>query len=163
MESERQALNASILAQLAVLGTQDNRIDDFLVAPERGLKLIQGLVALDPGESAFKAEDVFAAAGGLTRLTEGLLDHLIARHRGSTRIKNLNAGGNLLLTLRAGAPLDRKALNRVIGTFYLDWPYAAHFNRDLYRVPAGGLTVFGLIFGGLQKLRDMLDEQSGLA
>jgi hypothetical protein len=163
MDSDRQATNAAILAQLALLGTEQNRLADFLIAPERGEKLVQGLVALDPAQTGFKPEDVYAAARGLALLTESLLDHLIARHRGNERIKNLSASGNLLLALRAGPPLDRKSLNRLIGTFYLDWPFAAHFSRDLYRLSAGGLTVFALVFGGLQKLRDLLDEQSGLA
>jgi len=96
-------------------------------------------------------------------LTEALLDHLIAKYKGNDRVKNVIPSGNLLLQLRAGPALDRKSLNRAIGTFYLDWPYAAHWRRDLYRIPEGGLTVFGLVYGGLQKLRDLLDEQTGLA
>jgi len=159
---ENQQANAEILAQLALLGSEQNRLDDFLREPERGLKLMQSLQAFDPGTTGFAAEDVYKAAHGLSRLTEALLDHLIAKYSGQPRIKNLIASGNLLLQLRAGPALDRKALNRAIGTFYLDWPYAAHWRRDLYRIPAGGLTVFGLVFGGLQKLRDLLDEQTGL-
>ena len=67
-----------------------------------------------------------------------------------------------LLLLRSGPVTDRKSLNRIIGTFYLDWPYAAHWRRDLYRIPAANVTVTGLVFCGLQKLRDMLDEKNGL-
>ena len=154
--------NAEILAQLALLNTPGNRLDDFLLDPSRGLKLMQALQAFDPGTTGFKSEDIYAAAHGLSRLTEALLDHLIAKFKSNERIKNFISSGNLLLTLRAGPAMDRKALNRVIGTFYLDWPYAAHWRRDLYRIPEGGLTVFGLVFGGMQKLRDLLDEQTGL-
>ncbi len=161
--SDAQQSNADILAQLTLLGAEHNRLTDFLADPARGVKLMQALTAFDPGTTGFKAEDVYAAAHGLARLTEALLDHLIAKYRGNERVKNVIASGNLLLQLRAGPALDRKALNRAIGTFYLDWPYAAHWRRDLYRIPEGGLTVFGLVFGGLQKLRDLLDEQTGLA
>jgi hypothetical protein len=158
-----QQVNAQILVQLATLGSEQNRFPDFLGDPQRGLKLIQALQAFDPSATGFKTESIFAAATGLTGLSEALLEHLIGKYKGNDRIKNFIASGNLLLTLRAGPALDRKALNRIIGTFYLDWPYAAHWRRDLYRIPEGGLTVFGLIYCGLQKLRDLLDEQTGLA
>jgi hypothetical protein len=160
--SDAQRTNAEILVNLALLGTEQNRLEDFLREPERGVKLMQALQAFDPGVTGFNAEHIHRAAQGLSRLTEALLDHLIAKYKNSDRVKNLIASGNLLLQLRAGPPLDRKALNRAIGTFYLDWPYAAHWRRDLYRIPEGGLTVFGLVFGGLQKIRDLLDEQTGL-
>ena len=160
--SDAQRTNAEILVNLALLGTEQNRLEDFLREPERGVKLIQALQAFDPSALGFNAEHVYKAAHGLSRLTEALLDHLIAKYRGSDRVKNLIPSGNLLLQLRAGPPLERKTLNRAISTFYLDWPYAAHWRRDLYRIPEGGLTVFGLVFCGLQKLRDLLDEQTGL-
>ena len=155
--------NGQILAQLALLGTEDNRFADFLADPERGAKLVHGLDALDPGQTGFRSEDIFAAAQGLCRLAEGLLAHLIEKYKGQERIKNLLASGKLLLLLRSGAVNDHKSLNRILATFYDDWPYAAHWRRDLYRIPAGGVTVMALVFGGLQKLRDLLDEQSGLA
>lgn len=157
------ATNAQILAQLAVLGSEQNRLDDFLADPERGAKLIAGLNALDLEQTGFRSEDVYAAAQGLCRLTEALLSHQIDKHRGQERIKNLLASGKLLNLLRSGPVTDRKSLNLIIGTFYDDWPYAAHWRRDLYRIPAGGLTVMHLVFGGLQKLRDLMDEQNGLA
>ncbi|MEI6234018.1 MAG: hypothetical protein WCT04_13260 [Planctomycetota bacterium] len=160
---EAMRTNADILAQLALLGTEQNRLEDFLLDPSRGVKLMQALVAFDPGATGFKTDHVYAAAHGISRLTEALLDHLIAKYKGNDRVKNVIPSGNLLLQLRAGPALDRKSLNRAIGTFYLDWPYAAHWRRDLYRIPEGGLTVFGLVYGGLQKLRDLLDEQTGLA
>ena len=160
---DAQKSNADILAQLALLGTAQNRLDDLLQDPARGIKLMQALTALDPAAIGFEAASVYSAAHGLARLTEALLDHLIAKYNGSDRVKNLTASGNLLLQLRAGPALDRKSLNRALGTFYLDWPYAAHWRRDLYRIPEGGLTVFGLVYGGLQKLRDLMDEQTGLA
>ncbi len=162
MADARQT-NADILAQLSVLGSEQNQLPDFLADPSRGVKLLQALTAFDSGTTGFKAEDVYAAANGLGRLTEALLGHLIVKYRTNERVKNLIQSGNLLLQLRSGPALDRKALNRAIGTFYLDWPYAAHWRRDVYRIPEGGLTVFGLVFGGMQKLRDLLDEQTGLA
>ena len=161
MES-KQSVNAQVLAQLALLGSPDNRLEDFLREPERGLKLLQALQAFDPGTTGFKSDDIYAAAHGLSGLTEALLDHLIAKYKNHERLRNYISSGTLLLALRAGPAMDRKALNKVIGTFYLEWPYAAHWRRDLYRIPEGGLTVFGLVFGGLQKLRDLIDEQTGL-
>jgi hypothetical protein len=155
--------NAMILAQLAILGTEKNRFEDFLAEPERSLKLLAGLHQFDPSATGFKHEFVFNAAEGLRFITEALLAHLIEKYRDQPRVKNLGPGGNLLLTLRSGAINDRKTLNRIIAVFYDEWPYAAHWRRDLYRIPAGGLTVTALIFGGLQKLRDMMDEQAGLA
>ncbi|HYG75317.1 MAG TPA: hypothetical protein VEK08_09975 [Planctomycetota bacterium] len=160
---DASAVNASILAQLAMLGTEQNRFDDFLLDPQRGTKLMQALLELDPGQTGFRHEDVLAAAQGLCRLSEALLAHLIEKYKGQERIKNLMESGKLLLQLRSGPVIDRKSLNRIIGTFYLDWPYAAHWRRDLYRIPAGNITIMGLIYFGLQKLRDLLDEQTGLA
>ena len=157
-----QTTNAQILAQLALLGTEQNRLDDFLLSPERGVKLAQGLQAFDPATTGFSSEDVYAAAQGLSRMAEALLAHLIEKHKGNERIKNLMASGKLLLQLRSGPLIDRKSMNRIIGTFYLDWPYAAHWRRDIYRTPEGGMTVMALIFSGLQALRDLLDEQDGL-
>jgi len=156
------SLNADILAQLALLGTPENELKDFLTDEQRGLKLLAGLQALDPGQTGFRSEDVYAAAQGLARLTESLLRHLIEKYNGHQRIKNLDASGKLLLALSPGGVIDRKTLNRILGTFYLDWPYAAHWRRDLYRIPVAALTVMALVFGGLQKLRDLLDEQTGL-
>ena len=154
--------NADILAQLAILGTGENHFNDFLAHPERGAKLLNALQTFDPGCTGFQNADLYAAAQGLCRLCEGLLAHLIDRYKGQARIKNLTASGKLLALMRSGAAIDRKTLNRILGTFYIDWPYAAHWRRDLYRIPAGGLTVMGLIYGGLQKLRDMRDEQAGM-
>ena len=155
--------NAIILPQLAILGTPQNRIDDFLADPSRGLKLLNGLQTFDPGQTGYRNEDVYAAVQGLCRLAEGLLSHLIEKYGSNERVKNRAAAQALLDLLKAGPVNDRKTLNRIIGTFYDDWPYAAHWRRDLYRIPQGGVTVMALIFGGLQKLRDLLDEQSGLA
>ena len=155
--------NAHILAALAQLGTPQNTFEDYLGDPNRSWKLLQGLHQFEPGETGFKNEFVFAAAEGLRRLSEALLAHLIEKYKDQPRIKNYGPSGKLLLTLRSGAINDRKSLNRVIATFYDDWPYAAHWRRDLYRIPAGGLTVMALIFGGMQKLRDLMDEQAGLA
>src|SRR6185295_2272716 len=98
-------INAEILAQLALLGQEQNRLEDFLADPARGVKLLQALQAFDPGATGFKTEHIYAAAHGLSRLTEALLDHLIAKHKHSDRIKNLIASGNLLLALRAGPAL----------------------------------------------------------
>lgn len=161
--SESETANAQILASLAQLGTPQNQFNDFVLDPIRGSRLMNGLLALDPGQTNFKAEDVYAAVQGLGRLTEALLAHLIEKHKGQDRIKNFIASGKLLLLLRAGPVTDRKSLNRIIATFYDDWPYAAHWRRDLYRIPAANMTVMGLVFCGLQKLRDLLDEQNGLA
>ena len=158
-----QQTNAQIIAQLALLGATDNRLQHFSEEPERGVKLMQALILLNPGETGFKSEDVYAAVQGLCRLTEELLTHLLEKYKGHDRIKNLMPSGKLLLLLRGGPVVDRKSLNRLLGTFYDDWPYAAHWRRDIYRTPAAGLTVTGLVFGGLQKLRDLLDEQTGLA
>jgi hypothetical protein len=155
--------NAVILANLALLGAGQNRLEDFIIDPSRGMKLINGLHALDASHANFRSEDLFAAVQGLSRLSESLLAHLIDKYQGQERIKNFMASGNLLLALRSGPVIDRKSLNRIIGTFYLDWPYAAHWRRDLYRIPVANLTMMDLVFGGLQKLRDMLDEQSGLS
>jgi len=146
-----------------MLGTDDNRFGDYLLDSARGTKLMQGLLVLDPGQTGFKHEDIFAAAQGLCRMAESLLAHLIEQNKGQERIKNVMASGKLLLLLKSGAVVDRKGLNKILGTFYLDWPYAAHWRRDLYRIPAANLTVMALVFGGLQKLRDLLDEQTGLA
>ena len=100
---------------------------------------------------------------GLCRLTEGMLTHLLEKYGGNERVKNRAPAQALLDLLKSGPVNDRKSLNRIIGTFYDDWPYAAHWRRDLYRIPQGGVTVVALVFGGLQKLRDLLDEQSNLA
>ncbi len=154
--------NARILAQLAALGAAPNGFGDFLADPERGAKLLHALQEFDPSKTGFRNEDLFAAAEGLRRLCESLLAHLIEKYRHQERIRNIGPGGRLLTQLRAGPAVDRRSLNRTIGTFYDDWPYAAHWRRDLYRLPAAGLTVFALIFGGMQKLRDLLDEQTGL-
>ena len=154
--------NAEILAQLTLLGTGENRFEDFLAQPERGAKLLVALQTFDPGCTGFQSADLYAAAQGLCRLCEALLAHLIERYKGQARIKNLTASGKLLSLMRSGAAIDRKTLNRMLGTFYVDWPYAAHWRRDLYRIPAGGLTVMGLVYSGLQKLRDMRDEQAGM-
>lgn len=161
--NESQAANAQIIASLAQLGTSQNLFEDFVLDPARGTRLMNGLQALDPGETNFRPEDVYAAVQGLCRLAEALLSHLIEKHKGQERIKNFMASGKLLLLLRGGPVTDRKSLNRIIATFYDDWPYAAHWRRDLYRIPAANLTVMGLVFCGLQKLRDLLDEQNGLA
>jgi hypothetical protein len=155
--------NAEILAQLAILGTPQNRFDDFLLDPPRGLKLLNGLQAFDASQSGFRNQDIFAAVQGLCRISESLLAHVLEKYGNNERIKNRAATEKLLSLLRAGPVNDRKSLNRIIGTFYDDWPYAAHWRRDLYRIPQGGLTVMGLIYGGVQKLRDLMDEQSGLA
>lgn len=160
--SAAQQTNAQILAQLALLGSTENRLDQFIAEPERGQKLITGLQLFDPGETGFKTEDVYAAIQGLCKLTDELLAHLMEKHKGQERVKNLMASGKLLLILRSGPVVDRKTLNRLLGTFYDDWPYAAHWRRDIYRIPVAGLTVTSLVFGGLQKLRDLLDEQTGL-
>jgi hypothetical protein len=157
-----QKTNAQILAQLALLGAPENRLEDFILNPERGPKLINGLNALDPSVTGFKNEDIYSAAQGLCRLTEALLSHLIEKYKDQDRVKNLMASGKLLLQFKSGPIIDHKSLNRVISTFYLDWPYAAHWRRDLYRIPEAGLTVTALVFGGLQKLRDLIDEQAGL-
>src|SRR5437667_8711806 len=113
-----QTVNADILAQLALLGTEQNRFEDFLADPSRGLKLMQSLQAFDPGAIGFEAKDIHAAASGLARLADALLGHLITKYKGHERIKNFIASGKLLLALRAGPALDRKSLNRVISTFY---------------------------------------------
>ena len=152
----------AFFTELAALGTAPNRFEDFLGSPDRGTKLMGALQALDPTPRGLRNEEIYAAAQGLSRLAESLLGHLLERYTNQERIKNLVPSRKLLLLLRAGPVLDRKSINRVIGTFYDDWPYAAHWRRDIYRVPAGGLTLFGLIYCGLQKLRDMLDEQTGL-
>ena len=154
--------NAQILAQLTALGSPGNTFEDFLLAPERGLRLMGGLQAFDAGQTGFRTQDVYAAAQGLCRIAEPLLNHLLEKFQ-NERIKNREPAKKVLALLRAGALVDRKSLNRVIATFYDDWPYAAHWRRDLYRIPQGGVTVMGLVFGGLQKLRDLLDEQTGLA
>jgi len=155
--------NAQILAQLTALGTPGNTFEDFLANSERGLRLLAGLQAFDPGQTGFRTQDVYAAAQGLCRIAEPLLNHLLEKFQSNERIKNREPASKLLALLRAGALVDRKSLNRVIATFYDDWPYAAHWRRDLYRIPQGGVTVMSLVFGGLQKLRDLLDEQTGLA
>jgi hypothetical protein len=155
--------NAKILSNLAALGSPGNKFEDFLSQPDRGLRLLAGLQAFDPGQTGFRNEDVYAAAQGLCRIAEPLLAHLLEKYQSNERIKNQEPGKKLLALLRSGPLVDRKSLNRVIATFYDDWPYAAHWRRDLYRIPQGGLTIMGLIFGGLQKLRDLLDEQTGLA
>jgi hypothetical protein len=157
-----QEENAQILAQLAVLGTGENRFEDFLKDPSRAEKLHAGLARFDPSVLGFKNEDIFAAAEGLKRLTEGLLTYLIDKYKDQDRIKNFLQSGKLLLLLRSGPVIDRRSLNRIIGTFYDEWPYAAHWRRDLYRTPEGGLTVTLLIYGGMQRLRDLMDEQAGL-
>lgn len=161
--SDAETANAQILASLAQLGTHQNLLEDFILDPERGTRLMNGLQALDPGQTNFRAEDVYAAAQGLCRMSEAVLAHLIDKYKGQDRIKNFMQNGKLLLLLRAGSCTDRKTLNRIVSTFYLDWPYAAHWRRDLYRIPVANVTVMGLIFNGLQKLRDLLDEQNGLA
>jgi hypothetical protein len=158
-----QEENAAILSNLAALGSPSNQFEDFLTAPDRGLRLLAGLQAFDPGQTGFRSQDVYAAVQGICRIAEPLLAHLLEKYQSNERIKNHEPGKKLLALLRAGAVVDRKSLNRVIATFYDDWPYAAHWRRDLYRIPQGGLTVMGLVFGGLQKLRDLLDEQTGLA
>lgn len=155
--------NAQILARLATLGTPGNTFEDLLSEPERGLRLLGGLQSFDPGHTGFRNQDIYAAAQGICRIAEPLLSHLLDKFQSNERIKNREPGKKLLALLRTGPLVDRKALNRVIATFYDDWPYAAHWRRDLYRIPQGGVTVMGLIFGGLQKLRDLLDEQTGLA
>ncbi len=154
--------NAFILPQLATLGTPQNRFDDFLADPARGNKLVNGLHIFDPGQTGYRNEDIYAAVQGVCRLTEGLLAHLLEKYGGNERVKNRVPAQALLDLLKSGPVNDRKTLNRLIGTFYDDWPYAAHWRRDLYRIPQGGVTVVALVFGGLQKLRDLLDEQSNL-
>jgi hypothetical protein len=155
--------NAHILPQLAILGTPQNQFEDFLADEERGLKLLNGLQAFDPGATGFRNQDIYAAVQGLARITEGLLTHLLEKYGSNERIKNRGPARDLLELLKSGPINDRKSLNRIIGTFYDDWPYAAHWRRDIYRIPQGGLTVMALIYGGIQKLRDLLDEQTGLA
>ena len=155
--------NAQILAHLSQLGTPQNQFADFLTDPSRGARLLNGLATLDPTDTAYSSADVFAAVQGLSRICDGLLAHLLEKHGGQERIRNRAPAEKLLALLRAGPVNDRKSLNRLIGTFYDDWPYAAHWRRDLYRIPQGGITAMALIFGGMQKLRDMMDEQSGLA
>ena len=156
-------MNGQILGQLKLLGTPENAFVDFLADPERGLKLLNGLQALDAAQPNFSSADMFAAAPGLCRMTDALLAHLLAKFGSHDRIRNVAPARKLLAQLRSGPVNDRKSLNRIIGMFYDDWPYAAHWRRDLYRIPQGGLTVAALVFGGLQKLRDMMDEQNGLA
>jgi len=45
---EAMRTNADILAQLALLGTEQNRLEDFLLDPSRGVKLMQGRRVLKP-------------------------------------------------------------------------------------------------------------------
>jgi hypothetical protein len=156
-------MNAEILAHLAQLGAPQNQFADFLSDASRGPRLITGLNSLDPTDTAYASPVVFAAVQGLSRMCDGLLDHLLEKYGSHERIRNRAPAEKLLALLRAGPVNDRKSLNRIIGTFYDEWPYAAHWRRDLYRIPQGGLTVAALVFGGMQKLRDMMDEQSGLA
>ena len=155
--------NAQILAQLAILGTPQNRFEDYLADPARGARLVHGLNAFDASDTSCRNEDTFLAVQGLCRLSEALLAHLLEKFGSNDRLKNRVAGEKLLALLRAGPVTDRKSLNRIIGTFYDEWPYAAHWRRDLYRIPQAGLTVMGLVYGGVQKLRDMMDEKTGLA
>ena len=143
--------NAQILAQLSQLGSPQNQFPDFLTDPSRGPRLIAGLNTLDPAQTGFPSPAVFAAVQGLCRICESLLAHVLEKYGANERVRNRAPAEKLLALLRSGPVNDRKSLNRVIATFYDDWPYAAHWRRDLYRIPQGGVTVMALVFGGMHE------------